>query len=94
MKELSQVSHYPRETAIRIDCIQLGKILTQTQTYLRQGSLRSPLVQLRYTFYGFDQRRTIRDSTGCQDDQDYTALGLTSGSSYILTTSSVRTLIE
>ena len=39
MKELSQVSHYLGETAIRIDCNQLGKILTQTQTYLRQDSL-------------------------------------------------------
>ena len=32
MRGLSQVSHYPREMAIRIDCNQLGKILTQTHT--------------------------------------------------------------
>ena len=36
--------------------------LTQTKTYLRQGSLRSPLVQLRYK-RAFEQRRTLRDTT-------------------------------
>ena len=34
---------------------------TQTQTYLCQGSLRSPLVQLRYS-HGSEQRRTLRDT--------------------------------
>ena len=43
---------------------QLGNLfLTQTQTYLHQGSLRSPLVQLRNQLCGSDQRRTLRDST-------------------------------
>ena len=37
--------------------------LTQTQTYLRQGSLRSPLVQLRYN-RGSEQCHTFRDTTG------------------------------
>ena len=36
---------------------------TQNQTYLRQGSLRSPLVQLRNQLRGSDQCRTLRDST-------------------------------
>ena len=36
--------------------------LTQTQVDQINGHLRSPLVQLRSTFRGFDQRRTIRDN--------------------------------
>ena len=32
MRGLSQVSHYPGEMKIRIDCNQLGQILTQTHT--------------------------------------------------------------
>ena len=36
--------------------------LTQTQTYQSQGSLMSPLVQLRYS-RGSEQRHTLRDTT-------------------------------
>ena len=36
--------------------------LTQTRTYRRQCSLRSPLVQLRYS-RGSEQRCTLRDTT-------------------------------
>ena len=55
-------SHYPGEMMIRIDSYTVEELfLTQTQTYLRQGSFRLPLVQVRYTFRGFAQRRTIRD---------------------------------
>ena len=39
-----------------------AEILTQSHTYLRQGSLRSPLVQLRYTCHGFNQHRITRDN--------------------------------
>ena len=42
---------------------QLGNLfLTQTEAHLHQGSLRSPLVQFRYS-RGSDQRHTLRDST-------------------------------
>ena len=36
--------------------------LTQTQVDQINSHLRSPLVQLKYTFRGFAQRRTIRDN--------------------------------
>ena len=52
--------------------------LTQTQTYLGQGSLRSPLVQLRYSS-GSDQRRTLGESTNLPGRSGLEpALGLTS----------------
>ena len=79
MKELSQVSHYLRETAIRIDCNQLGRNPNTNSHLPCQGHVGSPLVQLRTQLRGFDQHRT---------------LGLTSGSPHILTTSSVRTWTE
>jgi hypothetical protein len=60
MKKLSQVSHCPRETTIRIDCNQLGSIPNTNPGIPHEGSLRSPLVQLR-SIHGFDQCRTLRD---------------------------------
>ena len=65
--------------------------LTQTQTYLRQDSLRSPLIQLRYS-HGFEQHRTLRDTTS-QPGSLGSACPWThaTGSPHILTSSSVRT---
>jgi hypothetical protein len=59
-RKLSQVSHYLGEMAIRIDCNQLGKNPNTNPGVPREGSLRSPLVQLR-TLCGFDQHHTLRD---------------------------------
>jgi hypothetical protein len=47
MKGLSQVSHYPGETVIRIDCNQLGSIPNTNPHFPHQGRVGSPLVQLR-----------------------------------------------
>ena len=85
MKGLHQVSHYPRETAIQIDCNQLGSIPNTNPHFPRRGHVGSPLVQLRYTFHGFDQRRTTRDNQlpGCLGPACPWAQ---SGSPHILTT--------
>ena len=50
-----------------------------------RGHVGSPLVQLRSTFRGFAQRRTIRD-TKCLDVQAQPALGLSLAYLHILTT--------
>ena len=79
---------------IRIDSYPARELfLTHTQTYLRQGSLRSPLVQLKYN-RGKDQRRTLKDTTNLPR-----GLGTLTrpwayaiSSPHILTTSRVRTL--
>ena len=65
--------------------------LTQTQTYLHQGSLRSPLVQLRYN-RGSEQRRTLRDTTSLPRGSGLACPWThATVSPHILTTSSVRT---
>ena len=51
--------------------------LTQTQTYLHQGSLRLPLVQLRNQLRRSDQRRTLRDSTSLPGSLGLACNGLT-----------------
>ena len=61
MKGLSQVSHYSGETAIRIDCNQLGKNPNTNSHFPRRGHVRSPLVQLRTQLCGFGQCRNFRD---------------------------------
>ena len=67
--------------------------LTQTQTYLRQGSLRSPLVQLRYS-HRSEQLRTLKDTTSLPRSSGlaYPWTHAT-GSPHILTSSSVCTFI-
>ena len=66
-------------------------LLTQTQTYLRQGSLRSPLVQLRYSC-GSDQRRTLSDTTSLPESSGLVCPWThATGSPHIITASSVRT---
>ena len=53
MRKLSQVSHYPGEMAIRIDCNQLGrKSISQTQADLIMSHLRSPFVLFGSHFVG------------------------------------------
>ena len=47
---------------IQINSYLENLFLTQTEAHLHQGSLRSPLVQFRYS-RGSNQRRTLRDST-------------------------------
>jgi hypothetical protein len=64
MEIFRQVSHYSGETAIRIDSYPAGELfLTLTWQTCAKGSRRSPLVQLRNQLHGFDQRRTLRDTT-------------------------------
>ena len=66
--------------------------LTQTQTYLHQGSLRSPLVQLRKQLRGSDQRRTLKDTTSLPGSSGLAfPWNHATGSPHILTSSSVRT---
>ena len=65
--------------------------LTQTRTYRRQCSLRSPLVQLRYS-HGSDQRHTLRDYTSLPGSSGPACPWThTTGSPHILTASSVCT---
>ena len=65
--------------------------LTQTQTYLHQGSLRSPLVQLRYT-HGSEQCRILRDTTSLPGSLGPTCTWTHATSSpHILTSSSLHT---
>ena len=84
MKGLRQVSHYLGETAIRINCNQLGSI-PDTNLGLQA------MVALGHLWYNSGRHfagsisTAQPGTTSYQDDQDYPALGLTSGSSHILT---------
>ena len=65
--------------------------LTQTQTYLHQGSLRSPLVQLRYS-RGSEQRHTLRNTISLPGSSGLACPWTHAiGSPHILNASSVRT---
>jgi hypothetical protein len=93
MKGLSQVSHYPEETTIRVDCNQLDSIPNTNPG-------PPAMVALGHLWYNSDHMSRVRSApytqglTSCQDDQARPALGLTSSSPHILTTSHVRTLTE
>ena len=65
--------------------------LTQIQTYMCQGSLRSPLVQLRYS-HGSDQGSTLKDTTSLPRSSGLACPWThPTGSPHILTSFSVRT---
>ena len=85
MKGLRQVSHYSGETAIRIDCNQLGSI--------PNTNLGLPAtVALGHLWYNSGPHfmgsisAAQPETTSYQDVQVRPALGLTSGSPHILTT--------
>ena len=85
MKGLHEVSHYPGETAIRIDCNQLGSI-----PYTNPGLPAT--VALGHVWYNSGPHfvgsisAAQPGTTNCQDIQTRPALGLMSGSPHILTT--------
>ena len=54
---------------IRIDCNQLGSIPNTNLGLLATVAL-GHLWYNSDPIHGFDQRRTLRDTTGCQVDQD------------------------
>ena len=94
MKGLYQVSHYPGETAIQIDCNQLGSI-PNTNTGL------PAMLALGHLWYNsgthFAGSISIVPLGTLPDDMSIRTLTYPwphTGSPHILTTSSVRTLTE
>ena len=85
MKGLHQVSQYPGETAIRIDCNKLGSI-PNTNLGLPAMVVLGHLWYNSGPYFMGSISAAQPGTTNCQDDQDYPALRLTSGSPHILTT--------
>ena len=85
MKGLRHGSHYPRETAIRIDCNQLGSIPNTNLGLPATVALGHLWYNSGPHFMGLPNASQL-GTTSCQDVLARPALRLTSGSPYILTT--------
>ena len=85
MKGLRQVSHYPGETTIQIDCNQLGSI-PNTNPGLPVTIDLGHLWYNSGTHFVGSISAAQPGTTSCQDIQALPALGIMSGSMHILTT--------